>query len=126
MLDRIDIQIEIVPVPFEEIPRAPEKAGCRIRERNPCPTDTKPNVLQTNWESTATPKWHPKFAQPDAAAGLELLRNAMNRLNLSARAYELKVSRTIADLEGSNEIRPEHLAEAISYRVIWIEKNWAG
>ena len=63
-----------------------------------------------------TPKLLHLYAQPDAA-GLELLRNAMNRLNLSARAYDriLKVSRTIADLEGSNEIRPEHLAEARTF-----------
>jgi magnesium chelatase family protein len=73
-----------------------------------------------------TPKLLHLYAQPDTA-GLELLRNAMNRLNLSARAYDriLKVSRTIADLEGSNEIRPAHLAEAISYRNLDRE-NWAG
>ena len=57
------------------------------------------------------------YAQPDTN-GLNLLRNAMSRLNLSARAYDriLKVARTIADLEGSEHIQTNHLAEAISYR----------
>jgi magnesium chelatase family protein len=57
------------------------------------------------------------YAQPDAA-GLELLRNAMTRLNLSARAYDriLKVARTIADLDHSATVTSRHLAEAISYR----------
>ena len=57
------------------------------------------------------------YASPDEA-GLGLLKNAMNRLNLSARAYDriLKVSRTIADLEGADKIEARHLAEAINYR----------
>lgn len=66
------------------------------------------------------------YAAPDKQ-GLLLLRNAMTRLNLSARAYDriLKVARTIADLEGSEAIRPHHLAEAIGYRNL-DRDNWGG
>ena len=68
----------------------------------------------------------PLYARPDDK-GLALLKNAMERLNLSARAYDriLKVARTIADLEESEQILPSHLAEAISYRNLDRE-NWAG
>ena len=68
-----------------------------------------------------------QFAEPDEA-GFELLRNAMERLHLSARAYSriLKVARTIADLEGSASILSHHIAEAISYRNLdradWAER----
>ena len=66
------------------------------------------------------------YARPDEK-GLELLKNAMTRLNLSARAYDriLKVSRTIADLEGCEQILSHHLAEAIGYRNLDRE-DWAG
>ena len=64
-----------------------------------------------------TPRLMQLFARPDAE-GLEKLRLAMKRLALSARAYDriLKVARTIADLAGSEDIRKEHIAEAIQYR----------
>jgi magnesium chelatase family protein len=66
------------------------------------------------------------FAQIDKA-GSELLKNAMQRLNLSARAYDriIKVARTIADLEGADNILSNHLAEAINYRNLDRE-GWAG
>ena len=67
-----------------------------------------------------------QYATPDEK-GLNLLRTAMTRLNLSARAYDriLKVARTIADLEGSKEIQSHHIGEAISYRKLDRE-NWGG
>jgi magnesium chelatase family protein len=67
-----------------------------------------------------------QYATPDEK-GLNLLRNAMNRLNLSARAYDriLKVARTIADLEACENIQSHHLAEAISYRSLDRE-SWGG
>ena len=69
-----------------------------------------------------------RFAEPDAD-GIELLRTAMERLSLSARAYNriLKVARTIADLEQSETVKSQHLAEAISYRNLdrgdWAERG---
>ena len=66
-----------------------------------------------------------KYALPDSS-GLQLMKTAMERLNLSARAYDriLKVSRTIADLEESEKVEPSHLAEAINYRNLDRE-TWA-
>lgn len=131
LLDRIDIQIEIVPVPFEKMSeQAKSESSSSIRER----------VIKARKIQEQRFANHPgiycnaqmesqllhQYAQPDEK-GLTLLRSAMSRLNLSARAYDriLKVSRTIADLEGSTAILPHHLAEAISYRNLDRE-NWGG
>ncbi len=131
LLDRIDIQIEIVPVPFEKISdRRQAEPSAAIRERvikarqmQEKRYASHPGIYcnaQMNSRLLAT------YARPDEK-GLVLLRNAMNRLNLSARAYDriLKVSRTIADLEGAEQILSPHLAEAIGYRNLDRE-NWAG
>ncbi len=122
LLDRIDIQIEIVPVPFEKISeQRPAEPSAAIRERV-----VKARALQEkryadiegiHCNAQMNTKLLHQYAVPDAA-GLSLLKNAMTRLNLSARAYDriLKVARTIADLEASEHIQSHHLAEAIQYR----------
>lgn len=131
LLDRIDIQCEIVPVPFEKISDTqPGESSASIRER--VIRARKIQELRYADESNIhcnaqmSSRLLNRYACPDAQ-GLALLKNAMERLNLSARAYDriLKVARTIADLEGSEEIRSYHLAEAISYRNLDRE-NWAG
>lgn len=131
LLDRIDIQIEIVPVPFDKMAdQHPAEASTVIRERV-----IKARQMQEKrfasypgiyCNAQMTSKLLVIYAQPDAQ-GLALLRNAMERLNLSARAYDriLKVSRTIADLDNSKEIFSAHLAEAIGYRNLDRE-SWAG
>ncbi|GHT33738.1 magnesium chelatase [Bacteroidia bacterium] len=122
LLDRIDIQIEIVPVPFEKISeRSPSELSAKVRERV-----IKARAIQeARFKDTEgiycnaqmAPQQLHKYVTPDAV-GMERLRTAMNRLNLSARAYDriLKVSRTIADLEGSEQVASHHLSEAINYR----------
>lgn len=131
LLDRIDLQIEVIPVPFEKMADArPAESSEVIRrrvinarriqeERYACLSGIYCNA-QMNSKLLA------RYARPDEQ-GLTLLKNAMNRLNLSARAYDriLKVARTIADLEGSEAIQSQHLAEAIGYRNLDRE-DWAG
>ena len=129
LLDRIDIQIEIIPVDKISDQRKGESSAS-IRERV-----IKARQIQekryagfpgTYCNAQMNSKLLSLYARPDDK-GLALLKNAMERLNLSARAYDriLKVARTIADLEESEQILPSHLAEAISYRNLDRE-NWAG
>jgi magnesium chelatase family protein len=122
LLDRIDIQIEITPVPFEKISeQKPSETSDIVRERV-----TKAREIQKkrfepykgiHCNAQMDSKHLHKYAEPDPT-GLSLLKNAMLRLNLSARAYNriLKLSRTIADMEGEATIQSHHLAEAINYR----------
>ena len=131
LLDRIDIQIEIVPVPFEKLSEARcGESSATIRERVIKARNIQAERFAKYKGIYCNAQMESKlihlFAQPDEA-GLRILKNAMNRLNLSARAYDriLKVSRTIADMDGSEEIKSAHLAEAINYRNLDRE-NWAG
>jgi Mg chelatase-related protein len=130
LLDRIDIQIEIVPVPFEKISdMTPAEKSADIRKRV-----LKARTIQMErfrkaegiyCNAQMTGKLLHRYASPDGA-GLKLLKTAMEKRGLSARAYDriLKVSRTIADLDGSERVKPVHLAEAINYRNLDRE-NWA-
>lgn len=122
LLDRIDLQVEIIPVPFDKLSdtRASESSAdicarvLRAREVQNVRYATYPDV---HCNAQMTPKLMQEFARLDEA-GLKRLRSAMERLSLSARAYDriLKVARTIADLEGSEHIQTAHIAEAIQYR----------
>jgi magnesium chelatase family protein len=122
LLDRIDIQIEIVPVPFEKISgQHPAEASETVRERVIRARERQVARFaedENTWcNAQMTSRQLHRYAVPDQA-GLTLLKDAMQRLSLSARAYDriLKVSRTIADLEGAADIQSAHLAEAINYR----------
>lgn len=131
LLDRIDLQIEVTPLPFEKMADArPGESSATIRERVIRARQTQEaryaDIPGVYCNAQMNSKLLGLYARPDDQ-GLVLLKNAMNRLNLSARAYDriLKVSRTIADLEGSESILPMHLAEAIGYRNLDRE-DWAG
>lgn len=131
LLDRIDIHIEVVPVPFDKLAEAPPaESSANVRERVVKARDIQAERF-IEWKGVycnaqMTSKLIRKFCVLDAA-GMALLKNAMERLGLSARAYDriLKVSRTIADLEGSPAIKPEHVAEAIQYRSL-DRDTWIG
>ncbi|MCF6365737.1 MAG: YifB family Mg chelatase-like AAA ATPase [Bacteroidales bacterium] len=131
LLDRIDIHIEVVPVPFSKLDDAePGESGEMVRKR----VIAARNIQEKRFEefkeihsnAQMTPKMMRIYCGIDGAGGA-LLKNAMERLGLSARAYDriLKVSRTIADLASSEKIKSEHLAEAIQYRSL-DRDSWGG
>ena len=131
LLDRIDIHIEVTPVPFDKL--SEERKGEKsiaIRKRV-----TKARELQTqrfqeydniHYNAQMGTKQISKFCKLDDISK-KLLKTAMERLNLSARAYDriLKVSRSIADLETSEEIKSAHISEAIQYRSL-DRDGWLG
>jgi magnesium chelatase family protein len=129
LLDRIDIHIEVTPVKFDELSQqnGNEEKSDTIRQRVITARELQhkrfeelPLYSNAQMESNLIRQ----FCEIDHKGSL-LLKNAMNKLNLSARAYDriLKVSRTIADLADSETIEMEHLAEAIHYRSLDRE-NW--
>ncbi len=131
LLDRIDMHIEIVPVPFDKLSEAaPAEPSAVIRERVIKARQVQEarfrDVAGVYCNAQMSSKMLRKFCEVDAE-GQQLLKAAMLRMNLSARAYDriLKVARTIADMAGSERILTEHLAEAINYRNL-DKEGWAG
>lgn len=131
LLDRIDIHIEIIPVPFEKLAELQDaEPSNQIRERVIFARHIQAKRFEEHegvyCNAQMTSKQLRKYASLDEA-GSSLLKNAMQRLNLSARAYDriLKVSRTIADMDGSEHVLSNHIAEAINYRNLDRE-GWAG
>ena len=133
LLDRIDIQVEITPVPFKDISKAkPGESSATIRERvikaRAIQEERYKDVKGIHCNAQMTERMIHQYAEPNQA-GIELLKTAMERLSLSARAYNriLKVARTIADLEGSEQVLEQHLYEAIGYRNLdrgdWSERG---
>ena len=122
LLDRIDLQIEITPLSFDELSHtAPGESSADIRERviraRRIQEQRYADCREVHCNAQMNTRLLRQYATPDAE-GVGMLREAMTRLQLSARAYDriLRVARTIADLEGSDTIALHHLAEAIGYR----------
>jgi magnesium chelatase family protein len=124
LLDRIDIQIEVPSVKYKEL-RAPaaseDSASIRARVMEARKRQQKRFTAEKNTYSNA--QMAPKMIRKHCVISIDgekLLENAVSRLGLSARAHDriLKVSRTIADMDGSESIEPKHLSEAIQYRTL--------
>jgi magnesium chelatase family protein len=131
LLDRIDLHVEVTPVNFSELSsdRAAEKSEL-IRDRVIKAREIQVERFGNRPDLHANAQMSPQMVRDLCkinVAGQTLLKKAMEKLGLSARAYDriLKVSRTIADLAGSEEIKLEHLAEAIHFRSLDRE-GWAG
>jgi magnesium chelatase family protein len=131
LLDRIDIHIEVTPVSFDELSdeRKSEKSSevrLRVSEARKKQSDRFKDNEGIYANAQMSSRNLKKYAEINQA-GKELLKNAMEKLGLSARAYDriIKVSRTIADLENSENIELEHLSEAIQYRSL-DRDSWAG
>ncbi|MEZ4975374.1 MAG: YifB family Mg chelatase-like AAA ATPase [Flavobacteriaceae bacterium] len=131
LLDRIDIHIEVTPVPFEKLSEERKaEASVEIRNRVMAARDIQTERFQAlenvHYNAQMSTKLIRKYCQLDETS-LSLLKTAMERLNLSARAYDriLKVARTIADLEQSEHITQAHIGEAIQYRSL-DRDGWLG
>lgn len=129
LLDRIDLQIEITPLSFEELSRtAPGENSATIRERvvraRQIQEQRYADCKGVHCNAQMTTRLLRQYAALDEQS-TEMLRTAMTRLQLSARAYDriLKVARTIADLDASEQIQMTHIAEAIGYRNL-DRSNW--
>jgi len=131
LLDRIDIHIEVTPVPFEKLTETRKaESSIEIRKRVTLARDIQSirfeNFENLHYNAQMSSKQIREFCALDEAS-LQMLKTAMERLNLSARAYDriLKVARTIADLEASDKVNSNHIAEAIQYRSL-DRDGWLG
>jgi len=133
LMDRFDLQVEVPVVPFKDLSKMkPGEPSAVIRERVLKARQIQEERFKpfkgVHSNAMMTERMLHEFAEPDAAS-LDMLRMAMERLKLSARAYSriLKVARTIADLEGREKVEAVHIAEAIGYRNLdrgdWAERR---
>jgi magnesium chelatase family protein len=132
LLDRIDLHVEVTPVKFSELSGSTEglEKSNAIRERvikaREIQTERYKDLDGIYCNAQINTQLLREYCQLDTASQ-NLLKKAMERLNLSARAYDriLKVARTIADLAAAENIRTEHIAEAIQYRSL-DRDGWLG
>jgi magnesium chelatase family protein len=131
LLDRIDIHIEVTPVPFEKL--SDERKGessvdirKRVTAAREIQSERFKDTENLHYNAQMNVKHIRKYCELNEQSK-QLIKTAMEKLNLSARAYDriLKVSRTIADLANSKNINPEHIAEAIQYRSL-DRDGWLG
>ena len=121
LLDRIDLFVEVPGLDFDELKERPSgESSSRIKERVNAAREIQRQRFsgaETSCNAYMAPKELAKYCELDAGCQ-ELMRGAFNALGLTARSYDriLRVSRTIADLAGSAEIRTQHIAEAVQYR----------
>ena len=132
-MDRFDLQVECQALRYNDLAKAPAgEPSSAIRERVLKARQTQEHRFQgqkgIHSNAQMSERMIHQYAEPDESS-LELLRMAMERLKLSARAYNriLKVARTIADLEGSEKVQSQHIAEAVGYRNLdrgdWAERG---
>ena len=131
LLDRIDIHIEVVPVKYDKLSdtgKTENSSSVRARVIKARDIQAKrfESVIGVYSNSQMSSSMQRKYCQLDESGG-KLLKTAMEIRGLSARAYDriLKVARTIADLDGSENINAEHISEAINYRNL-DKEGWAG
>jgi magnesium chelatase family protein len=132
LLDRIDLHVEVTPVSYDELSTMPrsQETSDMVRQRVATAREIQANRYGEKAEIFCNAQMPGQKVREVCAldkACLTLLKTAMERLQLSARAYDriLKVARTIADLSDSEKILVEHLAEAINFRTL-DRGNWAG
>lgn len=128
LMDRIDLHVEVAPVPFDKLEeKKPGEPSTQVRRRVVAARERQAERLQEHQGVHCNAQMGTRLVQQHCeldAAGRNLLKIAIEQVGLSARAYTriLKVARTIADLEGESSIRTEHVSEAIQYRSL--DRDW--